>query len=390
MKRALTPLAIVTVGVVVAVLLASAREAPEREERQYPGPLVEAVAVATDGIRVVVRGNGTVQPKTAVQVVPQVSGKVVAVHDGLVPGGVVPAGEAILTVDPADFELAVQRAEAAVAQASVQLQLEDAEAALARREWETMNPGQDPPPLVVREPQVNRARAELKAARAELAGARLALERTRVTLPFAIRVTTKNIDLGQFAVAGQQAAAVYATASMEVPVPLADEELEWFEVPPPGSAQGGARAEVSSEIGGRRVVWPARVVRTEGEVDRATRTVSVVVEVPRPVAADAGVTLVPGTFVDVDILGRVLDGVVAVPRHALHGGSVWIVEDGRLRIREVEVARRERDRVIVARGLADGDVVITSQLDVVTDGMKVRVAGPRGEPVAAAGTAVRP
>jgi multidrug efflux pump subunit AcrA (membrane-fusion protein) len=102
-----------------------------------------------------------------------------------------------------------------------------------------------------------------------------------------------------------------------------------------------------------------------------------VVEVPRPYDESGGRTpLRPGSFVEVEIDGATLSDVVAVPRHAVHeGDTVWVVDDGRLRIREVLVVRSDRNRTLVSAGLDTGDLVISSSLDAVTDGMLVRVAG---------------
>ena len=53
---------------------------------------------------------------------------------------------------------------------------------------------------------------------------------------------------------------------------------------------------------------------------------------------------------------------------ALHEDStVWVVEDGRLRIRTVEVVRSDRDQVFIETGLDTGDLIVTSSLDAVTD-----------------------
>jgi hypothetical protein len=54
---------------------------------------------------------------------------------------------------------------------------------------------------------------------------------------------------------------------------------------------------------------------------------------------------------------------------------VWVFADGVLRVRRVEVARADRGRAYISSGLEDGDQVIVSSLDVITDGMKVRIAG---------------
>jgi len=369
------PAAVLVIAVAAAALLASSRGAPPRTEKPALGPLVEVLLAATADVPVEVTGHGEVTARTWVEVVPEVSGRVLEVHPELVPGGLVRAGEALLVVDPRDYELAVERARATVARATVRLEQELAEAAVARSEWEAIHPGQDPASgLTAREPQVAQARAELAAAEAELAAAALALDRTTITLPFDGVVVSESVDPGQVVAPGRAVAQVYGTATVEVRVPLDDGELAWFALPTgPGTA--GAVAEVSARFAGARHTWPGRVVRMEGQVDPVSRLVHVVVEVPRPFARTEGrPALMPGTFVDVAIRGTVMKGVVPVPRHALHGGrELWVVEDGVLRVREVEVVRADRDTAYLSAGVSDGEAVVVSALDAVTDGMTVRV-----------------
>ncbi len=371
------PLVLLAVGVVAAVLLASARSAPPRVERESPGPLVEVIRVDRVDVPVAVDGHGEVVPKVAVDVVPQVAGKVIQVHPALVAGGFFSADDPLLVIEPRDYELAVDRAEAAVARARVQLERELAEADVARQEWDALHPGEEPDnPLVVREPQVRQARAELEAARADLDQAELSLERTRVSVPFDGVVASESVDVGQYVAPGTPVARVYATGAVEVRVPLESRELAWFEVPV-RAGDAGPRAEVRASFAGSEHVWSGRVTRMEAQVDASSRMVHVIVEVPRPYRSDGGrPPLLPGAFVDVSIEGSTMKDVVPVPRHAVRtGGSVWVVEDGQLRIRPVDVARADRDRAYVASGLHAGDLVVTSALDAVTDGMKVRPAG---------------
>jgi RND family efflux transporter MFP subunit len=232
---------------------------------------------------------------------------------------------------------------------------------------------------VVREPQVALARAELQAAKAELAAAALALDRTTITLPFDGVVVSESVDPGQVVAPGRAVARVYGTATVEVRVPLDDRELQWFQLPS-GPGTTGAVAEVTTRFAGHRHAWAGRVVRMEGQVDPTSRLVHVVVEVPRAFARTEGrPPLMPGTFVDVVIRGTVLNGVVPVPRHALHGGGdLWVVEDGLLRVRGVEVVRADRDTAYLSGGVSGGDLVVVSALDAVADGMAVRV--PDQEP----------
>ena len=57
-------------------------------------------------------------------------------------------------------------------------------------------------------------------------------------------------------------------------------------------------------------------------------------------------------------------------------GLWWVIDPkGGLDIRSVEVARAGVDQAIIANGLAAGERVCTSNLQYVTHGMPVRVAG---------------
>ena len=188
-------------------------------------------------------------------------------------------------------------------------------------------------------------------------------------------VVSESVDVGQFVGNGTRLATVYGTDVVEIRVPLDSRETEWFAVP---SRQGGngAVAEVSVGSGDFSSVWNGRVTRMEAQVDQMSRMVHVVIEVPRPYETSAGrPALLPGTFVDVRIFGRILEEIVALPRHAVHDGDrVWVFTDGALEIRDVAVARADREQTLLSSGLGAGDLVIVSSLDAVTDGMTVRRA----------------
>jgi multidrug efflux system membrane fusion protein len=369
------PVIVLLAGVAAAALIASARKVPPRVDRPPLGPLVEVVSTEVTDVPVVVTGNGEVVARVSVDIVPQVAGQVVKTHPSLVAGGFFKAGEVLVVVDPRDYDLAVERAQAAVARAGVTLEREEAEAEVAREEWNGLHPGEEPTGLVVREPQIRQAEAEYAAAVADLNVAKLNLERTRMSLPFDGVVVSENVAVGQFVGNGSRLATVYGTDSVEVRVPLDSRELAWFDVPS-GRGSPGSTAEVSATFGGTRSVWDGRLTRMEAQVDQTSRMVHVVIEVPRPYDTSGGrAALLPGSFVDVRISGRVLNEVASVPRHAVREGqSVWIFNNGSLEIREVEVLRADRQQTLISSGLEEGDLVIVSSLDAVTNGMTVRRA----------------
>ena len=399
LKRILLIVLILAVGVIVLVLLKALRKPPAKKESQILAPLLNAQAVYAEDVQMVVFGLGTVEPKVEVQVVPQVSGRVDDCHNDFVNGGFFKAGEPLITIDQRDYKLAVENAEAAVAADQVYLDRELAEADVAKQEWAQLYPDSKPTSsLVFREPQIAEAKAKLKASEARLATAQLNLERTVISMPFDGRVSAESLDIGQYVMAGQSVATVYGTDIAEIAVPLEDRDLAWFDLPAsfnnPASSSSvtGAEATVIADFAGGRHTWTGRVVRAEGRIDSTSRMVNVVVQVAnpfemsdhsprlRPVAAGRP-PLVPGMFVEIEIMGKPLKGTIPVPRYAVHNADeVWVARDGQLWIQKVEVARQDKDYTYVTAGLANGAVIVTSPLEVVTNGMKIRTQLTGAEP----------
>ena len=84
--------------------------------------------------------------------------------------------------------------------------------------------------------------------------------------------------------------------------------------------------------------------------------------------------LLPGMFVEVRMQGQELADVIVVPRGALRDNdSVWIADrENRLRIRAVDIVRRERDEILVQAGLQAGEQIILTGLSGAAEGMLLR------------------
>ena len=370
-------LAITTFGILIFLILIKFKKPPQRVEKENPAPLVEVTQLSLRDVQMVVSGYGTVTPKVQVEIVPQVSGKVVSVNPQFKAGGFIPSGSLLLEIDPRDYELAVQQAQAIVAEALVKLDLEKAEAQVARQEWDQINPNTEPTsPLVLRQPQILQAQAKLESAKAQLAAANLSLERTKLSLPIDVRIVSEKIDLGQYVTTGQSLGAAYGIESVEIELPLEDKELAWFDVPDGrDSSSESVKAEVKANFAGAEQSWAGYVKRTTGQVDKTSRLISVVIEVTEPFDTSGGRNaLLPGMFVEVFIKGKVLKNVAAVPRNAIRNSNeIWLVNDGLLHIQPLEIVRADKDFAYAVSDVDDGAIIVLSSLDIATEGMKVRV-----------------
>ena len=377
--KILLPVIILLVGAAVMAALVTSRKAPKKEARTDPGALARVIEVRPSEAGVTVRGTGTVQPAMSVTIIPQVGGRVELASPALVGGGFFKGGETLFEIERADYELGVQRAEAALVKAEYELARIESQAKVARTEWERLNgnSAEAPNPLAVYEPQLKDAEGSVKSARAAFSMAKLDLERTRLTAPFNSIVRSESIDPGQYVTPATGAVQLSGTDVAEIIVPLPLDELAWVSVPrSPGEA--GSVAVVTMEVGGKAHSWKGSVVRSLGEVDPNGRMIRVVVAVEDPygLKKDNGKKppLFFGAFVEVDFEGRRVEKLITIPRAALREGStIWVAgPDDRLIIKDVEVLRIESEIVLLKGGLLGGDRVVITTLAGAADGMRLR------------------
>ena len=122
-------------------------------------PVLTATATQED-VTLSVNVQGEVQPRTEINLVPQVSGLATYMSPKFIEGGQFNKGDLMVRIEPAEFELRVIQAKANVAQAETIISREQSESNLARRDWEELGRGGEATPLILREPQMAEARAQ--------------------------------------------------------------------------------------------------------------------------------------------------------------------------------------------------------------------------------------
>ncbi|WP_321394961.1 efflux RND transporter periplasmic adaptor subunit [Emcibacter sp.] len=372
--RILLPIAVLAGGAVLSYGIVAAKPEPEKKEHVIEARKVRVVTAHADATQLKVETQGTVLPRQMIDLVPQVAGNIVYVSDKFVAGGNFEKGETILRIDPRDYEAAVTSAEARVAESRQNLIREQQEAALAKEEWDMLGQG-DPTDLVLRKPQMADAEAKLKAAEADLYKARLDLERTEIKAPFNGLLTEKLVDLGQYISPGSRMGIFYSTDILEVRLPLTSRDLGKFDLVRLQNGNANLTATLTGTFANRSYTWKARISRSEGVIDSKSRILYVVAELKGDelYAVEGGLKITIGQFVVANIEGRSYDNVVRLPRQALRqGDSILIVDkDNRLQTRKVDVLESNRDYVIVASGIEEGDKVCISQLGIAVDGTLV-------------------
>jgi hypothetical protein len=177
---------------------------------------------------------------------------------------------------------------------------------------------------------------------------------------------------------------------------LTDRDLAFVDLPYAAeiTATGessGPEVVLSAEQRGRIEEWSAHIVRSEGVVDESSRVTYAVAKVDDPYALDSEhVPLPMGTFVTASIEGVAMQGLLRVPRHALHGSDqlLFVDSESQLRIRSVGIVRADADYAYIGDGAEAGERVILTAMESPINGMPVRttVDEPSGdEKIAAKG-----
>lgn len=376
--KIILPLLVLLLGLGGFVLLGKLKQTPQRQAAPQPGVLVEVVELKTAPHQIRIYATGSVQAARQIALVPEVTGKVIWMAPQLVDGGFFQQGETLLKIEPADYRLAVERAQAEIARAQVALTTEQERARVALQEWQRVDlPDKgEPGPLVSREIQQQQEQANLTAARAALAQAQLNLDRTELKAPFNGRIRQKQVDLGQYLRAGTSIASFAGTDMAEIHVPLSLDDLSWLRVPAAASRQPGSRATIYLP-GDTSHSWQGNIIRSLGEIDPTSRMASVVVAVADPYQLKQKSNfpdLNNGQFVEIELFGDQLESSISIPRNALRNDNqVWIADnDNRLRLRPVEILRREKQQLLIKQGLNSGEKLVLTGLSGAADGLLLR------------------
>ena len=365
------------VGILVVQGLVAAKPEPEKKDEEVRALSLYVDSVKSEEVTISVRTQGEVRPKTAIDLIPQVSGRIVVMSDSFSEGGEFAPNSVLLKIDDADYQVAVIRAEAAVAAAQTALERELATAELKDDEWrgERRDEATD---FALNLTQVAQAKAMLRSAKADLDKARLDLARTEIKLPFHGRVMKREVGIGQYVSAGARMGRVFAVDVVEVRLPLTDSQLVELNLPLGFTAVHGLDAPLvnfSAMLGSREYQWQGNIVRIDASIDQETRLIYATAEVQDPygLAASKGMPMAVGMFVNAEIAGVSSQYAYVMPRLALRNkDKVYVINsDNELEIRTVEVLSTSEDRVLVTSGVDTGDRVVTSPVPNAVNGMAV-------------------
>jgi RND family efflux transporter MFP subunit len=378
-------------GFIVVALFASRwliRTSPRAGRRGRPSKrsarMVQTKKVQRKDHKISVSVMGTVIPAKRVTLHPQIQGKVVSLGKALIPGGFVKRGTGLVRIEGNDYQLAVKQQESRLAMAKAQLEQEKGRRAVAAKEYELMKKDIEgaggSKELMLREPQLQAAKAEVDNAKAALSKSRLDLGRTFIKAPFNAVIESRSVDVGSHVTVSTPMATIVGTDAYWIDTLVPVDQLRWVRFPEKGKGGTPGSEVIIRDI----AAWgPGRhrkgiVLRLLPGLEEKGRMARILVEVKDPLALqeenEGQPEFLMGAYVSVEIDGGVVKSMIALERDYLRDNdTVWVMDkDSKLDIRKVSMTFKGRDWVYISDGLEDGESVVLTTLSGAVQGMPLR------------------
>ena len=403
-------LMLVVLGGSYAVMNRLIDSKPERAARPFRPAVftVQSMTAEPQSNRPQLYLFGEVQAARYVELRPLVSGEIVAIHPALKAGSDVARGDVLIEIDPFNYRGALAEARANLAQAratltetEARIKAEQDQLAAAQMQWTladsdlqraqslassgTLTQKQIEDRRLIlsqREQAVSQRRNNLvieDAKRAQLTAnidslvwkvqqAERNLQNTVLKAPFTGIVNSASAEVGRYVSSNDLVASMYDDEALEVRFTLTD--AQFGRISADTDPLIGRQVGVVWAVGRSRYVYAGEIERIAAEVASTRGGVEVVARID-PTSSE--LQLRPGAFVEIDVPDRLYTGSFRIPETALYdGAAVYVIEEGRLSRRPVEVAAYDGEEVIIASGLTAGDVVMTTHLTQADDGVRVR------------------
>ena len=346
---------------------------------------VETLTLAPQNYTVLLNSFGKVQPRTQSVLIAQVSGEINYVSPQFRDGGFFEKGDVLVQLDDRDHRAEVKINQSNLLSAKQALLEEEARAKQALSDWQRLGNGAEPSILVLREPQLAAAQAQVLSSQANLEKSQLVLERTKIIAPFAGRILTKRVDLGRVVSSGTELADIYAVDYVEIRLPIKNNDLGFMILPEEyrdsEETKLGSAVTLRSELVGDQH-WQGRIVRTEGAIDKNSHQLYVVAQIDDPYQA-VNTEMAPikiGQYVKAEIEGKTINQALVIPNSAIYQGSyVYIakkMEDKTVLLRkDITIRWQNNQDALITAGLAFGEQLVLTPLGQVNSGTSVKITG---------------
>ena len=354
------------VSIAISYLMSISKKDPEKNITSIKPPIVTAINLKKESVRIPVSSQGMVSPLTETVLSAEISGEIIEISPKFIAGGIFKQGEPLIKIDPKIYDVAYKQAKALKDQR--QNEYEDS---VKIREQGYMS-----------ESEYLASVTALAAAEAQLVKAENDLDNTIIRLPYDGMVREKSADLGQYVNIGNKLGVTFSTEFAEVRLPLSDRDVSFAGLPSSNSSIDSV-AEKSTTVYFRTDMNPSKtrsgyVERSEGVVDEKTRMIFAVARLTDPYNLNNNedtLALPMGTFVSAEILPNESYEFVRIPRSAIINNRQVIIIDkeNQIQYKDINLIRTDEKFGYINDEFFNGQRISLTPIEDGVNGMIVRV-----------------
>jgi RND family efflux transporter MFP subunit len=404
--KTLAPILVLALGIVTFVgLKATKPEVPQRPAREtvWAVKAIEA-DISTYRPELILYGQSVAGRRVELRSL--VAGEVIETGKHMREGGVVKKGEVLLRIDPFQYEgklieakarLAEARAKAREIEATIEsehdaLKRSKEQLVIAKRDLARAVPlaekgtvsqkVADDRRMIVSEREqgldqrlnnldIQQARADQQNAVISQLGwgvrqAERNLEDTVLEAPFDAYVTGVTAETGRIVGANDQVATLIDANWVDVRFTLSNRQ--YGRIVSSEQTLIGREVTVLWHVGDKPIEYKARIERVGAEIAAEKGGIEIYARIANP---NKPTPIRPGAFVEVHMPDRAYERVTSLPQTSLYGDRVYVIVEGRLKARRVDLVGALGEKILVRGKIAKGDKVITTRLSAAQDGVRV-------------------
>ncbi len=288
--------------------------------------------------------SGSVLADEEVELKSEISGKVTSIY--FTEGRSVSKGDSLVKINDSELQAQLQRLKyrkELLSDIEFRQKKLLEKSAISQEEYDT----------ALNELNVNKAEIEVVSAQ---------LDKTLIKAPFNGIIGLRNVSEGSFVTSSTVIASLQSINQIKID----------FAIPEKYSSDIKIGDRVNFKISGLETRYSATVYAIEPKIDPMTRTLKI-----RAKASNPGLKLLPGSFADVEVILKKIDGTILVPTESvvpeLKGQKVFLVKNGKAFPQSIQTGIRTDKYVQVSGGLSEKDTLITTGILQLKPGMSVQI-----------------
>ena len=361
---------IIIVGVVGMNFLGNSNPTSQKRDSKPQIRTVNTEQISFGELNLEVSGNGIVESQSTLDVISEVSGKIVFAKNNLKDGTFVKKGEVVLKVDSREIANTLYSLRSdfvnAVAAILPDLKVESQD---LYSKWFTYFSDVDIHSKLPELPAISTLQEKIKLSSRQIFTKYYAVRNEEILLskyvvkaPYAGYIKSGGVITNSFVSRGQHLFTIDDVYNLEIAVPLVIDEFNQIKF------GNGTTVEISSDNTDKTIV--GKLVRKDPTLDRNSQSLKVYV-------AFTNYDMIPdflsGNYVNIKISGKRLQNVASIPRHLMDNDSnIYTIEQGKLAKKKMDVVEIQKENVIVAKGSENNFELVTTILQKPLVGMQIK------------------